>query len=306
MKPKVIVIVGPTASGKTSASISVAKKLNGEIISADSMQIYREMNIGTAKVTKEEADGIKHYLVDIVNPDEVFNVTKYKELAEAAIEEILSKGKMPIIVGGTGLYVSTLINGIEFAEVGEDVEYRKQMTALAEEKGAEYLLEELRKVDPDAADAIDMNNIRRVIRALEIFKLTGKTKTQLDIESRKEVKYDYRVYGIDTPREELYNRINLRVDKMFEEGLLEEVKCVNEKYKLSSTAIQGLGYKEVIEYIDGKVSFDEMIEKLKMETRRYAKRQLTWFRREEKVKWCSLEMIVDTIINDLTIQNKSE
>lgn len=306
MKPKVIVIVGPTASGKTSASISVAKKLNSEIISADSMQIYREMNIGTAKVTKEEADGIKHYLVDIVNPDEVFNVTKYKELAEAAIEEILAKGKIPIIVGGTGLYVSSLINGIEFAEVGEDVEYREQMTALAEEKGAEYLHNELRKVDPDAADAIDMNNIRRVVRALEIFKLTGKTKTQLDIESRKEVKYDYRVYGIDTPREELYNRINLRVDKMFEEGLLEEVKYVNEKYKLSSTAIQGLGYKEVIEYIDGKVSFDEMKEKLKMETRRYAKRQLTWFRREEKVKWCSLEMIVDTIINDLTIQNKSE
>ena len=152
MKPKVIVIVGPTASGKTSASINVAKKLNGEIISADSMQIYREMNIGTAKVTKEEADGIKHYLVDVVNPDEVFNVTKYKELAEVAIEEILAKGKTPIIVGGTGLYVSTLINGIEFAEVGEDVEYREQMTALAEEKGAEYLHNELRKIDPDAAD----------------------------------------------------------------------------------------------------------------------------------------------------------
>ena len=260
MKPKVIVIVGPTASGKTSASINVAKKLNGEIISADSMQIYREMNIGTAKVTKKEADGIKHYLVDVVNPDEVFNVTKYKELAEAAIEEILAKGKTPIIVGGTGLYVSTLINGIEFAEVGEDVEYRAQMTSLAEEKGSEYLHNELRKVDPEAADSIDMNNIRRVVRALEIFKLTGKTKTQLDIESRKEVKYDYRVYGIDTPREELYNRINIRVDKMFEEGLLEEVKYVNEKYQLSSTAIQGLGYKEVIEYIDGKVTFNEMVE----------------------------------------------
>ena len=301
MKPKVIVIVGPTASGKTSASINVAKKLNGEIISADSMQIYREMNIGTAKVTKEEADGIKHYLVDVVNPDEVFNVTKYKEMAEAAIEEILAKGKTPIIVGGTGLYVSTLINGIEFAEVGEDVEYREQMTTLAEEKGAEYLHNELRKVDPDAADAIEMNNIRRVVRALEIFKLTGKTKTQLDIESRKEVKYDYRVYGIDTPREELYNRINIRVDKMFEEGLLEEVKYVNEKYKISSTAIQGLGYKEVIEYIDGKVTYEEMIEKLKMETRRYAKRQLTWFRREEQIKWCPLTEIVDTIIRDLTI-----
>ncbi len=301
MKPKVIVIVGPTASGKTSASINVAKKLNGEIISADSMQIYREMNIGTAKVTKEEADGIKHYLVDVVNPDEVFNVTKYKEMAEAAIEEILAKGKIPIIVGGTGLYVSTLINGIEFAEVGEDVEYREQMTALAEEKGAEYLHNELRKVDPDAADAIEMNNIRRVVRALEIYKLTGKTKTQLDIESRKEVKYDYSVYGIDTPREELYNRINIRVDKMFEEGLLEEVKYVNEKYKISSTAIQGLGYKEVIEYIDGKVTYEEMIEKLKMETRRYAKRQLTWFRREEKIKWCPLNEIVDTIIRELTI-----
>ena len=301
MKPKVIVIVGPTASGKTSASISVAKKLNGEIISADSMQIYREMNIGTAKVTKEEADGIKHYLVDVVNPDEVFNVTKYKEMAEAAIEEILAKGKTPIIVGGTGLYVSTLINGIEFAEVGEDVEYREKMTALAEEKGAEYLHNELRKVDPDAAKAIEMNNIRRVVRALEIFKLIGKTKTQLDIESRKEVKYDYKVYGIDTPREELYNRINVRVDKMFEEGLLEEVKYVNEKYKISSTAIQGLGYKEVIEYIDGKVTYEEMIEKLKMETRRYAKRQLTWFRREEKIKWCPLNEIVDTIIRELTI-----
>ena len=298
MKPKVIVIVGPTASGKTSASINVAKKLNGEIISADSMQVYREMNIGTAKVTKEEADGIKHYLVDVVNPDEVFNVTKYKEMAEVAIEEILAKGKTPIIVGGTGLYVSTLINGIEFAEVGEDVEYREQMTALAEEKGAEYLHDELRKVDPDAADAIEMNNIRRVVRALEIFKLTGKTKTQLDIESRKEVKYDYRVYGIDTPREELYNRINIRVDKMFEEGLLEEVKYVNEKYKISSTAIQGLGYKEVIEYIDGKVTYEEMIEKLKMETRRYAKRQLTWFRRDKRICWCKINDIVGKILQE--------
>ena len=301
MKPKVIVIVGPTASGKTSASINVAKKLNGEIISADSMQIYREMNIGTAKVTKEEADGIKHYLVDIVDPDEVFNVTKYKEMAEAAIEDILSKGKIPIIVGGTGLYVSTLINGIEFAEVGEDAEYREQMTALAEEKGAEYLHNELRKVDSNAADAIEINNVRRVVRALEIFKLTGKTKTQLDIESRKEVKYTYKVYGIDTPREELYNRINIRVDKMFEDGLLEEVRYVNEKYKISSTAIQGLGYKEVIEYIEGRVTYEEMIEKLKMETRRYAKRQLTWFRREEKIKWCPLNEIVDTIIRELTI-----
>ena len=301
MKPKVIVIVGPTASGKTSASIKLAKLINGEIISADSMQIFKEMTIGTAKPTIEEQEGIPHYLIDVVTPEETFNVTKYKELAEMAIEEILKKGKTPIIVGGTGLYVSTLINGIEFAEVGEDLVYREEMTKLAEEKSAEYIHNMLRKVDPDAADAIEVNNIRRVIRALEIYKLTGKTKTQLDKESRKEVKYDYKVYGIETPREELYNRINVRVDKMFEDGLLEEVNAINTKYKISSTAIQGLGYKEVIEYIDGKVSYEEMVEKLKMETRRYAKRQLTWFRREEKIVWYRLDEIVEKIVGELAI-----
>lgn len=301
MKPKVIVIVGPTASGKTSTSIKLAKLINGEIISADSMQVYKEMTIGTAKPTTQEQEGIPHYLIDVVSPEETFNVTKYKELAEKAIEEVLFKDKTPIIVGGTGLYVSTLINGIEFAEVGEDLEYREEMTKMAEEKGAQYIHDMLRKVDPDAADAIEVNNIRRVIRALEIYKLTGKTKTFLDKESRKEVKYDYKVYGIETPREELYNRINVRVDKMFEAGLLEEVRSVNEKYKISSTAIQGLGYKEVIEYIEGKVSYEEMVEKLKMETRRYAKRQLTWFRREEKIVWYRLDEIVEKIVEELAI-----
>ena len=301
MKPKVIVIVGPTASGKTSTSIKLAKLINGEIISADSMQVYKEMTIGTAKPTTQEQEGIPRYLIDVVSPEETFNVTKYKELAEKAIEEVLFKDKTPIIVGGTGLYVSTLINGIEFAEVGEDLEYREEMTKMAEEKGAQYIHDMLRKVDPDAADAIEVNNIRRVIRALEIYKLTGKTKTFLDKESRKEVKYDYKVYGIETPREELYNRINVRVDKMFEAGLLEEVRSVNEKYKISSTAIQGLGYKEVIEYIEGKVSYEEMVEKLKMETRRYAKRQLTWFRREEKIVWYRLDEIVEKIVEELAI-----
>ena len=301
MKPTVIVIGGPTASGKSNLAVEKKKKINGEIISADSMQIYKEMTIGTAKPTIEEQEGIPHYLIDVVSPEETFNVTKYKELAEMAIEEILKKGKTPIIVGGTGLYVSTLINGIEFAEVGEDLVYREEMTKLAEEKSAEYIHNMLRKVDPDAADAIEVNNIRRVIRALEIYKLTGKTKTQLDKESRKELKYDYKVYGIETPREELYNRINVRVDKMFEDGLLEEVNAINTKYKISSTAIQGLGYKEVIEYIDGKVSYEEMVEKLKMETRRYAKRQLTWFRREEKIVWYRLDEIVEKIVGELAI-----
>ena len=298
MKPKVIVIAGPTASGKTSTSIKIAKELNGEIISADSMQVYKEMNIGTAKPSMEERDGVMHYLMDIVSPDELYNVTMYKKMAEEAIEEILAKGKVPIIVGGTGLYISTLINGIEFSEVQEDTEYRNEMQALAESKGPNYLHDMLREVDPVAADSIDMNNIRRVIRALEIYKVTGKTKTQLDEESRKETKYDYMVYGIETPREKLYDRINLRVDKMLEEGLIEEVKSLLEKYELSKTALQGLGYKEVKAYLEEQISYEEMVEVLKMETRRYAKRQLTWFRREDKIKWYSLDEITDKIVED--------
>lgn len=298
MKPRVIVIVGPTASGKTSTSIEIAKKLNGEIISADSMQIYKEMNIGTAKPSMEERDGIMHYLMDIISPNELYNVTMYKKMAEKAIEEILAKGKLPIIVGGTGLYVSTLINGIEFSEVKEDTEYRKEMQTLAESKGPNYLHDMLREVDPIAAANIDMNNVRRVIRALEIYKVTGKTKTQLDEESKKETKYDYMVYGIETPREKLYERINLRVDKMLEEGLVEEVKSLLEKYELSKTALQGLGYKEVKAYLEEQTTYDEMVETLKMETRRYAKRQLTWFRRESQIKWYSLDEITERILED--------
>lgn len=299
MKPRVIVIVGPTASGKTSASIKLAEKINGEIISADSMQIYKEMNIGTAKPTLEEMNGIKHYMFDVVAPDETFNVTKYVEKAIECVKEIVSKGKIPIIVGGTGLYVSTLINGIEFCEVNEDPNYRKEMIELAEEKGNHYLHEMLEKIDPEAAKNIDANNVRRVIRALEIYKVTGKTKTLLDKESRKEVPFDYKLYGIETNREVLYDRINKRVDKMLEDGLIDEVKELLEKYTFSSTAIQGLGYKEVKEYLDGKLSYDEMAEKLKMETRRYAKRQLTWFRREKAIMWCKLDEIVDRILLDM-------
>ncbi len=299
MKPRVIVIVGPTASGKTSASIKLAEKINGEIISADSMQIYKEMNIGTAKPTLEEMNGIKHYMFDVVAPNETFNVTKYVEKAIECVKEIVSKGKIPIIVGGTGLYVSTLINGIEFCEVNENPNYRKEMTELAEEKGNHYLHEMLEKIDPEAAKNIDANNVRRVIRALEIYKVTGKTKTLLDKESRKEVPFDYKLYGIETNREVLYDRINKRVDKMLEDGLIDEVKELLEKYTFSSTAIQGLGYKEVKEYLDGKLSYDEMAEKLKMETRRYAKRQLTWFRREKAIIWCKLDEIVDRILLDM-------
>lgn len=298
-KPQVIVIAGPTASGKTSVSVELAKRINGEIISADSMQIYKEMNIGTAKVTKEEMQGIKHYLIDVISPDEAFNVTKYKKMAEEAIEEILKKGKTPIIVGGTGLYINTLVNGVEFTEVVEDKEFREEMQKIAIEKGSKHLHDELRKIDSEAANIIDENNVRRVIRALEIYKITGKTKTRLDEESRKEVKYDYKIYGIETPREILYDRINKRVDKMLEEGLIDEVKSLLEKYNFSLTALQGLGYKEVKEYLDGETSYEEMVEKLKIETRRYAKRQLTWFRKNKETNWYELSEIVENILLSL-------
>ncbi len=300
MKPKVIVIVGPTASGKSDCAIELAKRIDGEIVSADSMQIYREMNIGTAKVTNEEMSGVKHYMINIVNPDEDFNVAMYKKMAEEALEEIVSKGKTPIVVGGTGLYINTLVNGIEFSEIDKDEEYRKELENRVSAEGIDSIYEELKSVDPEAANIIDKNNVRRVIRALEIYKVTGKTKTELDKESIKETKFDFLMYGIKTDREELYNRINKRIDYMMEQGLVSEVEELNKKYKMSKTALQGLGYKEVIEYINGNCNYDEMIEKLKMETRRYAKRQITWFKRDERITWVPKEKLVGVIMQQIS------
>lgn len=285
MKPKVVVIVGPTASGKTAVSIELAKKINGEIISADSMQIYKDMDIGSAKPTKEEMQGIPHHMLDVVEPYEVFNVAKYKEMAEECIEKILAKNKVPIIVGGTGLYVSTLTKGVEFSDIENDLEYRDELTKISlEENGVDRLFEMLKEVDPEAAKVIEKNNVRRVIRALEIYKVTGKTKTQVDRESIKEVKYDYKVFGLNWDRQELYERIDKRVDIMLDMGLLDEVKYVNEK-GISSTALQGLGYKEIIEYFNGESTLEEAIEKIKQETRRYAKRQMTWFKKDKNIIW---------------------
>lgn len=285
MKPKVVVIVGPTASGKTAVSIELAKKLDGEIISADSMQIYKDMDIGSAKPTKEEMQGIPHYMLDVVEANEIFNVAKYKEMAEECIEKILAKNKVPIIVGGTGLYVSTLTNGVEFSDIENDLEYRDELMKISlQENGVDKLFEMLKNVDPEAATIIDKNNVRRVIRALEIYKVTGKTKTQVDRESIKELKYDYRIFGLSWDRQELYERIDKRVDIMLDMGLLDEVKRVNEK-GISSTAIQGLGYKEIIEYFNNEITLEEAIEKIKQETRRYAKRQMTWFKKDKSIVW---------------------
>ena len=298
-KPKVIVICGPTASGKTALSIQLAQKINGEIISSDSMQIYKDMNIGTAKPDQQEMQGIKHYLLDFVEPNQRYSVADYKKDAENAIEDILQKGKVPIIVGGTGLYVDSLIYGIEYPNIEFDENYRKELERRVEKEGLEKLYEEARKIDPQAMEKISRNDQKRILRVLEIYNATGKTKTEQEIESRKnEVKYDYRVFAINMDREKLYDRINKRVDIMIQKGLIEEVENLLKKYNEFPTAMQGLGYKEVVEYIQGKVLKEDMIENIKRESRRYAKRQITWFKKNKQTIWIGpndLQMILNEI-----------
>lgn len=298
-KPKVIVICGPTASGKTTLSIQLAQKINGEIISSDSMQIYKDMNIGTAKPDQQEMQGIKHYLLDFVEPNQRYSVADYKKDAENAIEDILQKGKVPIIVGGTGLYVDSLIYGIEYPNIEFDENYRKKLEKRAEKEGLEKLYEEARKIDPQAMEKISRNDQKRILRVLEIYNATGKTKTEQEIESRKnEVKYDYKVFAINMDREKLYDRINKRVDIMIQKGLIEEVENLLKKYNEFPTAMQGLGYKEVVEYLQGKVLKEDMIENIKRESRRYAKRQITWFKKNKQTIWIGpndLQMILNEI-----------
>ena len=297
-KPKVIVIAGPTASGKTSLSIKLSKEINGEIISADSMQIYKEMNIGTAKPTKEECMQAVHHLVDFVPPDKRYSVADFKNDATEKIKDILSRGKNVIIVGGTGLYINSLVYNIEYNEEKTDLEYRKKL----EEYSVEELYEKANKIDSKAVEKISKTDRKRLSRILEIYHTTGKTKTELEINSRKKLEYDYRIFVLSTDREKLYERINKRVDIMVEQGLIEEVKEILQKYDNMSTAMQGIGYKEVKEYLDGSVTKEEMLEKLKMETRRYAKRQLTWFRAYENAVWLDTfnPNNVDIILEELS------
>lgn len=286
MKPTVIVICGPTASGKTKLSIELAKEINGEIVSCDSMQIYKEMDIGTAKPTVQEMQGVKHYLIDFVSPDERYSVADYKKDSKKAINEIIKKGKIPIVVGGTGLYIDSLIYEIEYQEIEFDEEYRKLLESRVENEGLQAIYEEAKKIDEVAIEKISPNDKKRILRILEIYHATGKNKTEQEIQSRKkEVEYDYHVYALNWDRQILYERINQRVDIMVENGLVQEVEKIYKKYKKFPTAMQGLGYKEVVEYLEGKCTKDEMIEKIKMETRRYAKRQMTWFRKNKQTIW---------------------
>ena len=297
-KPEVIVICGPTASGKTALSIELAKRINGEIISADSMQIYKDMDIGTAKPTSEEMGDIKHYLIDCISPDVRYSVADFKKDAINAIEEIVSKGKRPIVVGGTGLYVDSLIYGIDYNEVKTDLNYRDYLEKVIEEKGLDHLYNKACEIDPEAMNKISKNDKKRICRVLEIYKSTGKTKTQLEIESRqKESKYEFDVFAINMERSVLYERINKRVDIMINKGLIDEVKNLIGKYEKIPTAMQGLGYKEVVQYFDGIYSKEEMIDKIKMESRRYAKRQITWFKRNKSIHWLDATNGINKNIN---------
>ena len=287
MKKPLIILTGPTAVGKTKASIGLAKALNGEIISADSMQVYKYMDIGSAKIRPEEMQGVKHYLIDELEPDDEFHVVRFQQMAKAAMEEIYAKGKIPIVVGGTGFYIQALLYDIDFTENEEDTTYRTELETLAEEKGAEHLHKMLREVDPESADAIHANNVKRVIRALEFYKLTGKKISEHNEKERaKESPYEFCYFVLNDDRKLLYDRIDIRIDKMLEEGLLEEVTSLrNRGYTKDMVSMQGLGYKEILDYLNGDYSLDEAIYILKRDTRHFAKRQLTWFRRERDVIW---------------------
>ena len=300
---KVIVICGPTASGKTSLSIALAKRVNGEIVSCDSMQIYQEMDIGTAKPTLEERQGIEHYLLDFVSPEERYSVADYKKEAKKAIKEIIEKGKMPIVVGGTGLYVDSLIYEIEYPNIEFDEAYRRTLERRVKEEGLAQLYEEATKVDSLAIRKISPKDEKRILRILEIYHATGKTKTEQEKESRKNPpEYDYQVYALAWDREVLYERINQRVDQMIEQGLIEEVQDILKRHKHFPTAMQGLGYKEVVAFLEGDLTKEEMIDKIKMETRRYAKRQMTWFRKNKQTVWLDGQANVKTNI-DVILKN---
>lgn len=287
MKKPLIILTGPTAAGKTKLSINLAKAINGEIISADSIQVYKHMDIGSAKITPDEMSGVKHYLVDILEPTEDFNIVLFQKYAKAAMKEIYAKGKIPIIVGGTGFYIQSVLYDIDFSESDEDNELRKELECLANEKGNDYLHNMLREVDPESAEAIHANNVKRVIRAIEYYRQTGeKISAHNETERQKESAYASCYFVLTDEREKLYTNIDKRVDIMVSDGLVDEVKSlIDMGCKRDSTAMQGLGYKEIVSYLENEISLDEAIYMIKRDTRHFAKRQLTWFRREKDVIW---------------------
>lgn len=287
-KKPLIILTGPTAVGKTALSIHLAKKINGEIISADSMQVYKGMDIGSAKITPDEMDGVKHHLIDVLEPSEEFNIVKFQTLSKKAMEEIYAKGKIPIITGGTGFYIQSVLYDIAFEENNSGKEYRAYLENIAKEDGGcEKLYEMLISIDPDSAKAIHANNVKRVIRALEFYKETGmKISEHNEEQKQKDSPYNFCYFVLNDDRERLYTNIDKRVDIMLENGLIDEVKTLHQKgYTKDMVSMQGLGYKEILSYLDGEISLDRALYLIKRDTRHFAKRQLTWFRREKDVIW---------------------
>ncbi|AKU27785.1 tRNA (adenosine(37)-N6)-dimethylallyltransferase MiaA [Anoxybacillus geothermalis] len=285
MAEKVVVIVGPTAVGKTRLGIALAKKLGGEIISGDSMQIYKGMNIGTAKVKPDEMDGIPHHLLDIKEPCEPFSVVEFQRLCRALIADISARGRLPIIVGGTGLYIQAAIYDYQFSDAPSDEAYRRALRQLAAEQGVEALHRQLEAVDPESAARIHPRNVRRVIRALEVYHSTGKPFSEWQRGQQKQLLYEAAIIGLTAERSVLYRRINERVDQMIAEGLVDEARALYDRGFRDCQAVQAIGYKELYDYFDGRVSLEEAVEQLKQNSRRYAKRQLTWFRNQMPVEW---------------------
>lgn len=308
MKKPLIIIAGPTACGKTSVSIELAKKINGEIISADSMQVYKYMDIGTAKIKNEQMFGINHYLIDELLPDEEYSVAVFQKLAKKYIDLIYKNNNIPILVGGTGFYINALVNNNNFMSTKIDIEFRNNMQIIANKYGNEYIYNILKKYDIESAKIIHPNNIKRVIRALEYFKQTGKPISQHNIEEKnKESFYKTTFIILYTQREQLYKRINERVDQMLKDGLVDEVKFLLEKYTENLVSMQGIGYKEIIKYLKNEISLDEAIYILKKNTRHFAKRQLTWFKHQCNGTWLDVEEFsIDEIINKIiSIYNKT-
>lgn len=300
-KPRVAAVVGPTASGKTALAIELAKMYGGEIISCDSMQIYRGMDIGTAKPTEEEKCGIPHHMIDIVEPSESFSAADYGVRAKIVCDDVISRGKLPIFCGGTGLYLDAVLTANDYADVETDAALRASLMAEAERDGAHAMWERLNAVDPESAAATHENNVKRVVRALELYLSSGVTKTEWDRRSRLRPKpYDATIIALERSREEMYARIDKRVDIMMEMGLENEVRSLIESGRLprTSTAAQAIGYKEFISYLDGECSIDDVVANIKQATRRYAKRQLTWFRRGDEVNWINADDNYKEIVNN--------
>ena len=309
-KNKLIILAGPTASGKTSVSIDLAKRLGGEIISADSMQVYKYMDVGTAKISVEEMQGVKHHLIDVLDPKEDFNIVKFQNMVKCSIEEIVKNGHIPILVGGTGFYIQSIIYDIDFNNEDDNSSVRKKLEEEYDTYGADFMYEKLKKIDSVSAKTIHKNNKKRIIRAIEFFLINNEPiSLHNEVQRKKNSPYDYRFFVLNPPRDILYERINKRVDIMVENGLVDEVKKLREMgLSMENISMQGIGYKEILEYLEGDISLETAIENIKQNTRHMAKRQVTWFKREKDVIYVdpfsfeSNEKIVDYMIEKINTE----